>query len=456
LLNNVMDESAEKIRIVLEPKSRNVDPVLLMETLYKRTDLETRLNLNLNVLDKNGAPNVMSLREILAAFLEHRFEVLVRRSEFRLSKINHRLELLEGLLIAFLNLDEIIRIIREEDEPKAIMMQKFKLTDLQAEAILNTRLRALRKLEEQKIRGEHADLSEEKSDLEALLGSEDKQRDAIAGEIREIRKEVGVKTELGKRLTDFAEAPDVGDISEVDVLPKEPITVLCSKQGWIRAIKGHVDLSQEHKHKEGDQGRFAFHALTSDQILIFSTEGKFFTLIGDKLQRGKGFGEPVRMLFGLGDGEDILSIHIYKPELEFIVASSDARGFRVDAKDVTAQTKNGRQVLNVDKNASAKACVPVEGDTVAIIGENRKLIIFGVSALPKMTRGKGVRLQKYKGGSLSDITTLNLADGLSWQTGSRTRTEKDLQPWCAHRGTTGRMAPMGFPRDHKFQKLMKD
>ncbi len=450
LLGNILDESAEEIRIVLEPKNRSVDPEMLMESLFKATDLEARFNMNLNVLDATGAPMVMNLKEILVAFLEHRMDVLVRRTNYRLDKIAHRLEVLGGLLIAYLNLDEVIRIIRTEDEPKPIMVKKWKLTDIQVEAILNTRLRSLRKLEEMEIKREHSELLKEQKELKALLASEDMRKERISDEIGEIKKKFGEKTELGKRRTDFAEAP-VGKIIDIEAfVEKEPITILCSKMGWLRAMKGHLVDVSDMKHKEGDEEKFALHAQTTDKLLIFASNGRFYTLPCDKIPRGKGFGEPVRLMIDMENDVDIVAMSIYTPEEKLLIAASNGKGFIVDAADVEAQTRNGKQILNVVEGSRAMLCVPVEGNHVAVIGENRKLLVFPLSQIPVMKKGQGVTLQKYKEGELSDIKCFNLKDGLSWALGGKTRIETDLKPWLGNRADAGRLPPTGFPRTNKF------
>ncbi len=450
LLGNILDESAEEIRIVLEPKNRSVDPEMLMESLFKATDLEARFNMNLNVLDATGAPMVMNLKEILVAFLEHRMDVLVRRTNWRLDKIAHRLEVLGGLLIAYLNLDEVIRIIRTEDEPKPIMVKKWKLTDIQVEAILNTRLRSLRKLEEMEIKREHSELLKEQKELKALLASEDMRKERIGEEIGEIKKKFGEKTELGKRRTDFAEAP-VGKIIDIEAfVEKEPITILCSKMGWLRALKGHAADVSDMKHKEGDEEKFALHAQTTDKLMIFASNGRFYTLPCDKIPRGKGFGEPVRLMIDMENDVDIVAMSIYNPEEKLLVAASNGKGFIVDAADVEAQTRNGKQILNVVEGSRAILCVPAEGNHVAVIGENRKLLIFPISQIPVMKKGQGVTLQKYKEGELSDVKCFNLKDGLDWQLGEKTRTETDLKAWLGNRADAGRLPPTGFPRTNKF------
>ena len=450
LLGNILDESAEEIRIVLEPKNRSVDPEMLMESLFRATELETRFNMNLNVLNAHGAPQVMNLKDILLAFLEHRMEVLIRRTNYRLGKIAHRLEVLGGLLIAYLNLDEVIRIIRTEDEPKPIMMKKWKLTEVQVEAILNMRLRSLRKLEEFEIRREHDELSKEQKELQSLLASPEKRSQRISDEISEIKKQFGEKTILGKRRTIFAEAPAHKIIDIEAFVEKEPITILCSKMGWLRAVKGHLTDVSDMKHKEGDEEKFALHAQTTDKLLLFASNGRFYTLPCDKIPRGKGFGEPVRLMIDMENDVDIVDISIFTPELKLLIAANNGKGFVVEAVDVEAQTRNGKQILNVMENSRAMLCVPVEGDHVAVIGENRKLLIFPLSQIPVMKKGQGVTLQKYKEGELSDVKCFILKEGLSWALGGKTRTETDLKPWTGNRADAGRLPPTGFPRTNRF------
>ncbi|NBX03623.1 MAG: DNA topoisomerase IV subunit A [Alphaproteobacteria bacterium] len=450
LLGNIRDESAEEIRIVFEPKNRTVEAEMLMESLFKSTELETRFNMNLNVLNPHGAPQVMNLKDILLSFLEHRLDVLIRRTNFRLEKIAHRLEVLGGLLIAYLNLDEVIRIIRTEDEPKPIMMKKWKLTEIQVEAILNMRLRQLRKLEEFEIRGEHDALSKEQKELQALLKSEEKMWLKIAGEIQETKAKFGQKTALGKRRTMFADAP-VGKIIDIEAfVEKEPITILCSKMGWIRAVKGHQTDVSDTKYKEGDEAKFALHAQTTDKLLLFSSDGKFYTIPCDKIPKGKGFGEPVRLMIDLSNEADIIDLSIYDAEAKLLVASSTGKGFVVDAGEVAAQTRSGKQILNVADGHKAVLCRRVEGDHVAVIGDNRKLLIFPISQIPPMKKGMGVTLQKYKEGHLSDLKTFNLTEGLSWLLGEKTRTEMDLKAWVGNRADAGRLPPTGFPRTNTF------
>ncbi|WP_299393373.1 DNA topoisomerase IV subunit A [Pelagibius sp.] len=451
MLADIRDESTEEIRLVLEPKSRNVDPEVLMESLFRQTDLETRVGLNMNVLDADNTPRVMNLREALRAFLDHRHEVLKRTTRFRLAKIEHRLEVLDGYLIAYLNIDEVIRIIREEDDPKARMMKRWKLSDVQAEAILNMRLRALRKLEEISIREEHAALSKEQKDLKQLLRNEKRRWTVIGEQVKEIRDQFGAKTEIGARRTEIGAPPSEVVIPLEAVVEREPVTVLCSAKGWVRSLKGHQEDVSDAKYKEGDRERFAVHAQTTDKLLVFATNGRFYTLGVDKLPGGRGFGEPLRLMMGLPNDQDIVGLQVHEPGRRLLVASADGRGFIVPEDEVVAQTKNGKQVLNLAEGVEAAVCRPVSGDHVAVVGENRKLIIFPLDELPEMTRGRGVIMQKYKDGGLSDAKTFTLADGLTWSSGAgRTRTESDLVAWVGKRAQAGRLPPTGFSRANKF------
>ena len=451
MLDDIRDESTEEVRLVLEPKSRNVDADVLMESLFRQTDLESRISLNMNVLDADNTPKVMNLREVLRAFLDHRHEVLIRRSKFRLGKIEHRLEVLDGYLIAYLNIDEVIRIIREEDDPKARMIKRWKLSDVQAEAILNMRLRALRKLEEIAIRDEHAALSAERKDLQQLLRNEKRRWTVIGDQIKDIKARFGAKSELGTRRTEIGSPPSDVVIPLEAVVEREPVTVLCSSKGWVRSLKGHQEDVSDAKYKEGDRERFVVHAQTTDKLLVFATNGRFYTLGVDKLPGGRGFGEPLRLLTGLPNDQDIVGLLVHQPGRKLLVASSDGRGFLVPEDEVVAQTKNGKQVLNVGTGVEAVVCRPTEGDHVAVIGENRKLLIFPLDELPEMTRGRGVMLQRYKDGGLSDAKTFSLAEGLSWTAGAgRIRTESDLRAWVGKRAQAGRLPPSGFARSNKF------
>lgn len=450
LLADIRDESAEDVRIVLEPRNRTVEAEHLMEQLFRQTDLEVRFSLNMNVLDRDSVPRVMDLKQVLQAFLDHRMEVLERRSRFRLDKIARRLEVLEGYLIAYLNLDEVIRIIREEDEPKAVMMRTFGLTEVQTEAILNMRLRSLRKLEEFEIRKEHDQLTAEKGALEALLADPAKRWAAIAAQVAETRKAFGPGTPLGDRRTELADAPSAVVVPIEAFVEREPITLILSEKGWIRAMKGHTDQLDSVKFKEGDQLKLALKAETTDKLLVFTSDGRFYTIGGDKLPSGRGFGEPLRLMIDMANEAEVVSVFAHKPGRKLLVASSGGRGFVVPEADVLAQTKAGKMVLNLGDGETAAFCLPAEGDAVAIIGDNRKLLVFMAEEIPEMSRGRGVMLQKYRDGGVADIKVFTLADGLSWKMGERTRTETDLTPWLGKRASVGRLPPTGFPRGNKF------
>ncbi|MFC4625344.1 DNA topoisomerase IV subunit A [Daeguia caeni] len=454
LLDDIRDESAEDIRIVLEPKSRTVDPELLMESLFKLTELESRISLNMNVLSHGKVPNVLSLAGVLREWLDHRKEVLVRRSQFRLEEINKRLEILGGFLIAYLNLDEVIRIIREEDEPKQELMKAFNLTDMQAESILNMRLRSLRKLEEFEIRKEFDALTVEKSDLEALLASGTRQWKKISAEIKAVRDKFGPNTRLGKRRTTFAEAPN-HDIEEIQqaMIEREPVTIVVSEKGWLRAMKGHLADFSTLSFKEGDKLKLAFHAETTDKILFLTTGGKFFTIAANTLPGGRGHGEPIRILVDMDNDQDILTAFVHDPSAKLLLVSHEGNGFIVPESEAVANTRKGKQVMNVKLPDEAKLCQRVNGDHVAVVGENRKMLIFPLSEIPEMTRGKGVRLQKYKDGGVSDVRTFFMADGLTWQDSADrtfTRKKEELIEWMGARASAGRLVPKGFPRSGKF------
>ncbi|RMC36663.1 DNA topoisomerase IV subunit A [Paracoccus alkanivorans] len=447
ILADVRDESAEDIRIVLEPKSRSVNPDQLMAALYKVSDLEVRFSLNMNVLIDGRVPKVCSLKEVLRAFLDHRREVLLRRANFRLEKIAARLEVLEGYLVAYLNLDRVIEIIRNEDEPKKIMMAEFGLTDVQVEAILNMRLRALRKLEEIELRAERDNLLEERKGLEAMLADEAVQWARIADQLKEVRNLFGKSTPEGLRRTQISEAEDVAPIDMDAMIEREPLTIILSKMGWIRAMKGHQPLDAELKFKDGDGPGLALHAETTDKLMVFASNGRFYTLPANGLPGGRGMGEPLRLMVDLPNEAEVISVFPWREGEKYLVASKEGNGFVVQSGDILAQTKTGKQVLN----GEALLCRPVSGDHVAVVGENRKMLVFPLDELPEMARGKGVRLQKYKDGGLSDAICLTLADGLSWpMNGGKTRTESDLSEWLGKRAGAGRMAPRGFPRDNKF------
>jgi topoisomerase-4 subunit A len=415
LVNEFRDESTEDVRIVIEPKSRTVDPGILMESLFKLTELESRIGLNMNVLSKGKVPKVMDLAEVLTEWLDHRREVLIRRSRHRLAGIEHRLEVLGGLLVAYLNLDKVIKIIRTEDEPKPVLMKTFKITDVQADAILNMRLRNLRKLEEMEIKREDKDLRVEKAGIEKLLRSEKEQWSTVAGQIKEVRDKFSNKTPLGKRRTTFADAPEHDEAAiEEAMVVREPITVVVSEKGWIRALRGHqTDLSGV-AFKTDDALMFAFPAETTSKILVFATNGRFYTLDASKLPGGRGHGEPVRLFIELEQNDDVVSVFPYHSGRKFIVASTTGRGFVVPEAECLANTRKGKQVLNLKPGEKAAAINTVEGELVASIGENRKMVIFPIEQVPEMARGAGVRLQRYKDGSLSDVTTFKAGDGLTW------------------------------------------
>ncbi|WP_306155625.1 DNA topoisomerase IV subunit A [Roseovarius sp. MMSF_3281] len=518
VLADIRDESADDVRMILEPRSKNVDAEVMMGMLYRNSDLEVRFSLNMNVLIDGVTPKVCSLKEVLRAFLDFRREVLIRRSRHRMAKIDHRLEVLQGLITAFLNLDRVIEIIRYDDDPKAALMyedwshvhqstlsramdeaeyrsplegvdvkslalvadpemeasgvlaesaperavphsyagRENGLSDVQAEAILNMRLRSLRRLEEEALIKERDALMAERAELEDLLEDESLQWGKIAEQLREVKKTFGKDYVLddlnvGARRSQFAEAGEVEEVPLEAMIDREPITVVCSKMGWIRAMSGHIDLNRELKFKDGDEGRFIFHAETTDRLLVFGSNGRFYTLSAANLPGGRGMGEPLRLMVDLPNEAEIVDLFIHKPGRKLLVASSAGDGFVVAEDDVLAQTRTGKQVLNVRGDATARVCTPVTGDHVACVGENRKVLIFPLEDLPEMGRGKGVRLQKYKDGGLSDAATFTLADGLSWRDpAGRTRTETGLAEWMGKRAGTGRMAPRGFPRDNRF------
>ena len=453
LLADVRDESADDIRLVLEPRARTVDPAVLMETLFRLSDLETRFPLNMNALIDGRTPKVCSLKELLRAFLDHRRDVLLRRSRWRLGRIAARLEVLDGYIIAFLNLDRIIEIIRAEDEPKPVMIAEFALNDTQAEAILNMRLRALRRLEEMALRRERDALAAEQAGLEALLASERAQWARIGDEVRDIDRRFGAAAPGGARRTVLALAPEVDAMPPEAMIEREPITVICSRNDWIRALKGHVPLDAEQKFRDGDGPRFAFHAETTDKLLLMSTSGRVFTLPAASLPGGRGMGEPLRLMIDLANDDAVVALTPHRPGAKRLLASGAGDGFIAAEADLLAQTRAGRQALNLAPGVAAKLFAPVAGDAVAVVGDNRKLLVFALEELPEMTRGKGVRLQKYKDGGLSDARAFTLADGLTWKDpAGRTRTVggDELRDYVAKRATAGRMAPRGFPRDNRF------
>ncbi|WP_170583137.1 DNA topoisomerase IV subunit A [Ruegeria arenilitoris] len=484
ILGDVRDESADDIRLILEPRSKNVDPEVLMNMLYRNSDLEVRFSLNMNVLIDGVTPKVCSMKEVLRAFLDHRQEVLLRRSRHRMDKIDHRLEVLEGFIVAFLNLDRVIDIIRYDDDPKAALMRENwgidhvratseadyvspkpgegELSEVQVDAILNMRLRSLRRLEEMELVRERDALMEERAELEDLLADEGLQWAKIAEQLKETKKTFGKDYEGGARRTRFAEAGEVEDVPLEAMIDKEPITVVCSQMGWIRAMIGHIDLNRELKFKDGDGPRFIFHAETTDRLLVFASNGRVYTVSAANLPGGRGMGEPLRLMVDLPNEAQIVDILIHKPGRKLLVASDAGNGFMVPEDEVLAQTRNGKQVLNVKDDERAVICKPIEGDHVAVVSQNGKFLVFPVSELPEMTRGKGVRLQKYNmargrqgtlelDGGLSDLTTFNWEDGLKWSMGGdKTRHEADMSQWLAKRASVGKKPPYGFPRDYKF------
>jgi topoisomerase IV subunit A len=457
ILADVRDESDERIRIVLEPRSRTVEPKVLMDMLFRLTDLEVRIPLNLNVLDAARTPRVMSLKEALKAWVEFQIEVLVNRSKHRVQKIDDRVELLEGYLIAFLNLDRVIQIIREEDEPKPVMIAEFGLSDRQAEAILNMRLRSLRRLEEMQIRTERDALGKEREELQKLIDSPARQRTRLKKDLATLRESYSEQTELGRRRTSIEEAAEAVEIPLEAMIEREPITVIMSQRGWIRAMRGHVELSNPEavKFKEGDGPRFFFHAQTTDKLLLAAANGRFYTLAADKLPGGRGFGEPVKLMVDIEGEAQITALFRASDAAKLLLASSDGRGFVTSAAGALAETRKGKQVVNLRAGASLAVVRPIgpEDDYVAVVGENRKMVVFPLVELPEMGRGQGVQLQRYRDGGLSDATTFKFGEGLTWGMGGstgRVRTESDLNPWRTARGAAGRMPPNGFPRDNRF------
>ena len=481
ILLDVRDESAEDIRIVLEPRNKNVDPEVLMSMLYRNSDLELRFSLNMNVLIDGRTPKVCSMKEVLRAFLDHRQEVLVRRSGHRLGKIDHRLEVLEGFILAFLNLDRVIDIIRYDSDPKTSLMfedwardhpramaesdyvgpltyrkailGQEELSEVQAEAILNMRLRSLRRLEEIELRRERDDLQKERANLDDLLEDVVLQWAKIAEQLRATRRSFGKDYQGGSRRTVLAEVDEMEEVPLEAMIDREPVTIVCSKMGWIRAMTGHLALDKVLKYKDGDEARFMFHAETTDKLIAFGSNGRFFTLLAANLPGGRGMGEPLRLMIDLPNEAEIIDLFIHDPKIKRLVASTAGDGFVVDETEIVAQTRSGRQVLNVKEDIKALTSQPIKGSYVACIGENRKMLVFDINELPEMTRGKGVRLQKYKDGGLSDVMTFSMSGGLSWKDpAGRTRTveEAELQEWIGKRASAGRMAPRGFPRDNRF------
>ncbi|WDI30540.1 DNA topoisomerase IV subunit A [Hyphococcus flavus] len=455
-LADIRDESAEDIRLILEPKTGNIEPAALMESLFKVSDLESRFSLNMNVLGADGAPRVMGLRDVLQSYLDHRKEVLVRRTNFRLDKIAKRLEILDGFLIAYLNLDEVIRIIRYEDDPKAELMKTFKLSDVQTEAILNMRLRSLRKLEEMEIKNEHKDLKAEQKALKALLKSDDAQWKKISEELKDVRKTFDPKSDLGRRRTDIADAPDIEEI-DLDVLvEKEPVTIVISEKGWVRTMKGHVEDAKSIKYKEGDREHFIVHAQTTDKLMLFVTNGKFYALDVSALPGGRGHGEPIRLMVDMGNDDAVVAAFMFKGGRKFLVASSSGHGFIAPEDECLSNTRKGKQVLNVPAGAEAAVCRPApakvgKDDMLASVGDNKKFLVFPADELPEMTRGKGVVMQKFQKGGLSDAKLFSKKEGLNWTDRSgRVQTIDDWKSFVGKRAQAGRIAPKGFPTSKKF------
>jgi len=458
ILADVRDESDEKIRIVIEPRSRNIDPQILIDSLFRLTDLEVRVPLNLNVLDAARTPRVMSLKQALKAWVEFQFQVLIKRSEHRIAKIDDRAEILEGYLTAYLNLDRVIEIIRTEDEPKPVLVAEFALSDRQAEAILNMRLRSLRKLEEMQIRGERDALTKERGALERLLASERVRKDRLKKDLASLRSRYSPESELGRRRTLVEEAAPAREIPLEAMIEREPITVILSRRGWIRAMKGHVDSSNAEalRFKEGDSLAFPLlHAHTTDKLLLAASDGRFYTLAADRLPGGRGFGEPVKLMLDIeGEGNVVAMLRAAGAE-KLLVASTDGRGFVTSAAAAVAETRKGKQVVNLRPGARLAVVRPIdpEHDYVAAVGENRKMVVFPLRELPEMARGQGVQLQRYRDGGLADATSFRFAEGICWPMGGesgRTRTESDLNPWRTARGAAGRMAPLGFPKSNRF------
>ena len=452
LLSDVRDESAQDVRIVLEPKNRTVDENVLMEHLFKQTELETRFAMNMNVLSSDGVPRVMSLKEVLKEYLDHRHKVLIRKYQFRLQKIIARLEILSGYLVAYLNLDEVIRIIRQEDEAKACLMQTFGLTENQAEAILNMKLRNLRKLEEEEIRAEFDELTEEKNNIEAVLSDENLRFEKLAEEFNLMKEKFGKRTIIGRRKSQFADMPDDVDMPIEAMVEKEPITIILSQKGWIRSMKGYIPLNEEFKFKEDDSLLSVMHAYTTDKVVLFDTAGKFFNINASEIPSGRGYGQPVRLLADLGVSDNVVSMFVFEKGARYIVSSDYGHGFVIDEGHILAQTRNGRKILNLAEGEVAQFCKKIEGDMVAVVGENRKLLIFKLEEIPSMARGRGVALQKYQGCKMSDIQTFNAEEGFCYNRSGGVANEKELLTWLGHRAQVGRLVPFGFPKSNKFFK----
>ena len=448
MLSDIRDESTENIRLVVEPKSRNLSPEMIMETLFKKTDLETRVSLNLNVIDDKNIPGVKSLKETLKCWLDHRQIILKRKTQHRLSQIENRINILNGYITVYLNLDKVIEIIREEDKPKEVLISFFKINEIQANAILDMRLRSLRKLEEIELKKELNNLQNELETLKGILNDTDEQWKVIYSDIKDLKKEF---KDISNRKTDIQELPDVEDFNEDQFIVKEPLTVILSEQGWVRTQKNHLEDDIELKYREGDKEKFRVHALTTDKIIFFADNGRFFSVPANKLPSGRGFGEPVSLTIDVKGDNKIVSCFPFF-EGSVILASESGHGFKIKTTNLVAQTKSGKQILNVKDNNKAKICKKITGDTIAIVGNNRKLITYSIEEVPELNKGKGVILQRYKDGTLSDITTFKKEDGISWKmNGGRQRTEKDLLTWEGKRGGAGKMVPNGFPRPPLFK-----
>jgi topoisomerase-4 subunit A len=449
LLGDVRDESTEDVRLVLEPRTRGVEPEVLMETVFRATALESRFPLNMNVLDATRTPRVMALGEVLRAWLDHRHEVLVRRTRHRLAAIERRIEVLDGYLLVYLNLDEVIRIIREEEEPKPRLMARFELSEVQAESILNMRLRSLRRLEEMEIRKEHRNLTKERREAQALLKDTGQRWERIVAELETTREKFG-GGKLGARRTEIGVAPVAMEVATEGFVEREPLTVVLSDKGWIRAFKGHLDEDAELRFKEGDKLKLRLHCQTTDRLTLFGTNGRAYTLKPADLPRGRGDGQPVRLVAELTNEDDVLALFVANEGGKYLVASSTGRGFVVPGTELSAEKRTGKQVLNLRPGEEAQVCVPAEGDHVAMVGANRRLLVFPLDQIPEMARGAGVILQRYKDGGLADAKVFRLAEGLSWRLGEKTRTETNLRDWLGERAQTGRLPPNGFPRAPKF------
>ena len=451
-LADIRDESSEDIRLILLPKTKQIDPIQLMESLFKSTELEIRYSLNMNVVD-GVSPKLMSLKDVLTTYLRHRLDVLIRMTGYRLKKVDGRLEVLNGFLIAYLNLDEVIKIIREEDHPKEIMMKKWDLTDIQAEAILNMRLRSLRKLEELEIKKEIEGLSLQKEILTNILSSPRQQMKEIETDFKKMRKLFGENTALGKRRTLLDKIPDVEILTEDQIIEKEPITVVFSEKGWVRALKGHAIDKNDIKYKESDSERFLVESQTTDRLIFFSNLGKSYSILGDKLPKGRGFGDAINLLFDLKPNEEIISLFVHEENQKYLACSESARGFLVDSSDLIASTKLGKNILSLHDGEIAVICKKATEDWLAVIAENRKLLIFQTQDIPQMQKGKGVILQKIGKAKIMDLMFLNPELGMKWKAGERTRYEADLKPWLGKRAQAGRLAPIGFPRSNRFDEI---